>query len=719
MIKNRKWNVGDRDTDREAAEKIAAALGIEYITAKLLCARGYRTPEEANSFIRLETELFPDPFLMKDMDLATDRILSAINNGEKMTVYGDYDVDGVTSTALLRLWLTENGGDADYYIPSRAGEGYGVNREAVGKLAERGTKLIITVDTGITAVSETEYAKELGCDVVITDHHECHGPLPSACAVVNPKRSDCSYPFKELAGVGVAFKLVTALEYTKRRRTGQDTDGFLQSICRKYIDLAAIGTVADVMPLREENRLIVSMGLSYMNRSARPGVRAIIDAADGGKGRQKKAATSSLIGYTVAPRINAAGRMGSASLAAELFFTQSETRAAEIAEELCAVNRQRQLEENRIIGEIRERITADPSIGEDRVIVLADDSWHHGVIGIVASRVTEKYSRPSVLISFEGGTGKGSGRSVRGLNLVDALGCCSDLLLKYGGHELAAGLSIEREKLPEFRKRINEYAAEHLAADDLVTDIDIDTELFPSEATLKQAEELSLLEPFGASNPVPVFLMRGLSVVSAVPIGDGKHTKLTLERDGIKFSAVRFGATVDETGFVAGDTADVVFNLSVNEFMGNRSVQLLVRDCRMSEDEENGKKADVSEYEAAMRGEEWACRGNIPGREDFVGIYLRLKRAFPGGKGIICLNTFLGELNATPSQSGPTGYVKLRLALAILDEGGVITLEYTDTSRPGAELAGVTLNNPEKKAELEKTCLYRQLTNPARTSMPV
>ena len=247
MIKNRKWNVGDRDTDREAAEKIAAALGIEYITAKLLCARGYRTPEEANSFIRLETELFPDPFLMKDMDLATDRILSAINNGEKMTVYGDYDVDGVTSTALLRLWLTENGGDADYYIPSRAGEGYGVNREAVGKLAERGTKLIITVDTGITAVSETEYAKELGCDVVITDHHECHGPLPSACAVVNPKRSDCSYPFKELAGVGVAFKLVTALEYTKRRRAGQDTDGFLQSICRKYIDLAAIGTVADAV----------------------------------------------------------------------------------------------------------------------------------------------------------------------------------------------------------------------------------------------------------------------------------------------------------------------------------------------------------------------------------------------------------------------------------------------------------------------------------------
>ena len=719
MIKSRKWNVGDRNADREAAEKIAAALGIEYITAKLLCARGYKTPEEANSFIRLETELFHDPFLMKDMDRAVERILKAIVNGEKITVYGDYDVDGVTSTALLRLWLNENGADADYYIPSRAGEGYGVNREAVGKLAERGTRLIITVDTGITAASEVGYAGECGCDVVITDHHECHGELPDACAVVNPKRSDCGYPFKELAGVGVAFKLITALEYTKRQRAGQETEGFLQYICGKYIDLAAIGTVADVMPLRDENRLIVSMGLSYMNRSARPGVRAIIEAADGGKSKQKKTVTSSLIGYTVAPRINAAGRMGSASLAAELFFTQSDTRAAEIAAELCTVNRQRQFEENRIAGEIRDRIAADPSIGEDRVIVLADDSWHHGVIGIVASRVTEKYSRPSILISFDGDMGKGSGRSVRGLNLVGALGYCSDLLVKYGGHELAAGLSIERDRLPEFRRRINEYAAEHLSEEDLVTDIDIDTELLPSEATLKQAEELSLLEPFGVSNPVPVFIMRGLSVINSVPIGNGKHTKLTLGRDGVKFNAVRFGATVDETGLAVGDSADVVFNLSVNDFMGNRSVQLLVRDCRMSEEEENGKRAAVAEYEAAVRGEEWACTGNVPGREDFVGIYLRLKRAFPDGKGRICLNTFLGELNATPSQSGPVGYVRLRLALGILDEGGVISLEYTDTSRPGAELAEVTVNNPEKKAELEKTCLYRQLTNPAKISMPV
>lgn len=719
MIKNRKWNVGDRNADKEAAEKIAAALGIEYLTAKLLCARGYKTPEEANSFIRLETELFHDPFLMKDMKPAVNRILLAIENGERMTVYGDYDVDGVTSTALLRLWLTENGANADYYIPSRAAEGYGVNREAVARLTERGTELIITVDTGITAVSEVEYASELGCDFVITDHHECHGDLPNACAVVNPKRSDCTYPFKELAGVGVAFKLITALELTKRQRAGQETDGFLRYICEKYIDLVAIGTVADVMPLKDENRLIVSMGLSCMNRSDRPGVRAIIDAADGGKNKQKKTATSSLIGFTVAPRINAAGRMGNASLAAELFFTQSETRAAEIAEELCTVNRQRQLEENRIAEEIRDRIVADPSIGEDRVIVLADESWHHGVIGIVASRVTERYSRPSILISFEGGVGKGSGRSVRGLNLVDALGYCSDLLLKYGGHELAAGLTIERDRLPEFRKRINEYAAAQLSEDDLVTDIDIDTELCPAEATLKQAEELSLLEPFGTSNPVPLFLMRNLTVLSSVPIGSGKHTKLMLECDGIRFNAVRFGATVDETGLAAGDTADVVFNLGVNDFMGNRSVQLIIRDCRMAESEEKQKNIAVSEYRAAIRGEKWACTGNLPSREDFVGIYLRLKRAFPDGKGNICLNTFLGELNATPSQSGPMGYVKLRLALDILDESGVITLEYTDISRPGAELASVTLNSPGEKAELEKTCLYRQLTHPVTTSMPV
>ncbi len=719
MAKNKNWNIGDRNGAHSAVTEISKGLGIEYITAKLLYERGYHTAAEASAFINLESELFHDPFRMQDMDKACGRIARALSLGERIVIYGDYDVDGVTSVSILYLYLTENGGNVGYYIPSRAGEGYGVNKEALKKLAEEGAKLFVTVDTGITAVSETEYAAQLGCDMIITDHHECHGELPDACAVVNPRRSDCTYPFKELAGVGVAFKLITALEYTLRKNAGQSTEGFLEYVCKKYIDLVAIGTVADVMPLRDENRLIVSMGLGYINRSARPGVRALLDAADGGKSRQKKRATSSLIGFTLAPRINAAGRINTASLAVELFLTGSETKAAEIASELCEINRKRQYEENKIVGQIREKMESDPALGNDCVIVLDDESWHHGVIGIVASRITENYSRPSILISFEGDVGKGSGRSIKGLNLVEALSACGDLLIKYGGHELAAGLSIKRDKLPEFKKRINEYAKEHLKETDFVTDIDIDCELYPEEITLRQAEELELLEPFGISNPVPLFMMSGLQVISISPIGAGRHTRMILEKNGMKFPAVCFGASPDELGYAPGDVSDIVFNLNINEFQGNRSEQLVIRDIRLSGDSVSEKERLRNEYEAALSGEIWACEANCPKREDFVSVYLRLKRGLPDGHGSICINSLLYELNSTPGQSGPINYARLRLALDILNESGVISLERIDTGRAGMEILGITVNNLEKKVNLEKSCLYKRLTKPAEIYTPV
>ncbi len=719
MAKNKKWNIGDRNEAHSVVAEISKDLGIAYITAKLLYERGYHTSAEAKAFINLETELFHDPFLMQDMDKACGRILRALGSGEKIVIYGDYDVDGVTSVSILYLYLSECGGNVGYYIPSRAGEGYGVNKEAVKKLAEEGAKLFLTVDTGITAVSETEYAVQLGCDVIVTDHHECHGELPDACAVVNPRRSGCRYPFKELAGVGVAFKLITALEYTLRKNSGRSTEGFLAYVCQKYIDLVAIGTVADVMPLRDENRLIVSMGLGYMNRSARPGVKALLDASDGGKSKQRKKATSSLIGFTLAPRINAAGRINTAALAVELFLTDSEAKAAEIASELCEINRKRQYEENKIVEQIRATMESDSKFGDNAVIVLDDENWHHGVIGIVASRVTEKYSRPSILISFEGDIGKGSGRSIKGLNLVEALDACGDLLIKYGGHELAAGLSIEKERLPEFRQRINEYARERLSEADFVTDMDIDCELYPEEITLRQAEELELLEPFGVSNPVPLFMMGGLKVVDISPIGAGRHTKLILERNGERFPAVYFGISPDELGYVPGDVSDIVFNLNINEFQGSRSVQLVIRDIRLSDESVSKKEDFLGEYEAALRGEVWACKANFPKREDFVSVYLRLKRGLSDGRGIICINSLLYELNSTPGQTGPINYVRLRLALDILDESGVISLEEIDTEHAGMEMFGITVNNLEKKVNLEKSCLYKRLTNPAEMYTPV
>lgn len=717
MTKRKYWHTGLRDDPDGAVRAIAERLGIGFPTALLLFLRGYQTPEEASAFIHLETEVLRDPFLLPDMMPACARIVEALNKQEAIVVYGDYDVDGVTAVSLLCLFLRQQGANVDYYIPNRIGEGYGINREAITKLVDRGTTLLITVDTGVTAVEEVAYAQHLGCDVIVTDHHECQEPLPSAIAVINPKRPDCQYPFKELAGVGVAFKLVTALAFTLRKQSGLSTDGFLADICRQYIDLVALGTVADVMPLQDENRLIVSMGLRMMNRTARPGIRALMDATDGGKNKQKKRMTASVIGFALAPRINAAGRIRSASRAVELFLTDQDNRAAEIAAELCEINRMRQAEENKIVEQIAARIQENPEIGKAPVIVLEDDGWNHGVIGIVSSRITEKYNRPSILISFEGNLGKGSGRSIKGLNLVEALTHCDDLLVKYGGHELAAGLSITREQLPAFRHRLNEYAREKLGDEEPIVTLEMDCELLPEEITLQQAEELSLLEPCGVSNPVPLFRMNELTVIEVLPIGSGHHTKLILERAGKCFPAVCFGSSPDELGYVPGDLCDIAFNLNINEFQGNRSEQLVIRDMRLSSRKEQEMAACLSDYLTVRKEQAPIAENDLPKREDFVGVYLRLKRSLNRGEGTICLHMLLHELNGTPGSNGPMTYTRLRLALDILSDAGVIHMEEKDLSRPGQEIVSVTIPNLEQKVNLEKSCLFKQLM--ARTTIPL
>ena len=433
--KEKSWIIKSDDTPSAIAraEEIAAALGINPIVARLLFNRGYKDPLSAKSFIYMESEMLANPFEMKDVDRGIERIARAVRDGELITVYGDYDVDGVTAVCTLYLYLKSLGARVEYYIPNRAGEGYGVSAAAIDSIRERGGSLIITVDTGITATEEVEHARSIGVDFIVTDHHECRTELPKASAVINPHRPDCPYPFKELAGVGVVFKLICAYEERIRNRTRREA---AEKIFNEYADLVAIGTIADVMPIKGENRIIVKYGLNMIDNTARIGLSALIEASAAkndqrSSKRKKNKITSSYIGYTLAPRINAAGRIKTASLAVELFLSEDHDTAASIAEELCRTNKERQAEENKIMQEAYGMIE-EYDTERDPVIVLSADNWHHGVIGIVSSRITERYCKPSILVSFEGNegaprpddVGKGSGRSIKGMNLVDALCYC-------------------------------------------------------------------------------------------------------------------------------------------------------------------------------------------------------------------------------------------------------------------------------------------------------
>lgn len=706
MVKKREWNIkSDCNSQSSEIKEIAERLKITPLTAQLLYNRGFTDGEKAESFIQNKNISFHDPFLLADMDKAVERIFRALDNNEKIVIYGDYDVDGVTAVSILYLYLKSKGGDVSYYIPSRTGEGYGINPSAIESLAEKQINLLITVDTGITAVGETQYAKSLGLDVLITDHHECQNELPDACAIVNPRRPDCGYPFKELAGVGVVFKLLCSLEYTYCKKNNIEKD-WLGEICDTYGDIVAIGTVADVMPLVDENRLIVSRGLKLIEKIKRPGIEALLELSgaitvskfDGQK--KKRRITSTLISYVIAPRINAAGRISDATRAVELFLCETASEARKIAEELCETNRMRQAEENKIIEQAYEKIRKEHDFENDKVIVLAEDNWHNGAIGIVASRITEKYNLPSILISFDGNVSKGSGRSIKGLNLVDALGACSDLLTKYGGHELAAGLSIERDKLPEFKKRINDYAREHLANTSLVTQIEIDAEIDEKYVTLENAEEIFLLEPFGIANPVPVFVLRNAYIYDAQAIGSNRHTKYVLKKGNNTFTALYFGKNPADINLFTGDYADVVFNLDVNEYMNNKTVQLTLRDIRPAEKtrlmiEEKRKCYSEIKEGRMIRAEERI----VPNRDDFVNVYYAIQKELRQGNENISVTMLERALRGM-------GYVKIRFIIDILKETDVFRIECRDGIE---DEYTVKLSSLKTKINLEKSSILKWL----------
>ena len=564
-MKFQKWNI--HPTPDGAAEVLTAA-GYPRLVSEVLAARDVTSAEEAAAFLERDHRLTISPFLMKDMDLAVERINRAMAQGERMAVFGDYDVDGITATCILVDYLQQRGADCLHYIPRRIEDGYGLGKDAILTLHERGVKLLITVDCGITGVEEVDYANSLGMDVVITDHHECKEVLPAACAVVDPHRSDCGYPFKHLAGCGVALKLVLAL-------AGPDRE---EAVFSRYCTLAAIGTVADVMQMAGENRTIVSRGLDSIGHSDFIGLHALLREA----GLADKAITSVQIGFVLAPRINAAGRMDAADMAADLLLCEDSQKAAMLARQLCALNRERQDVEQEIYAQALEMIEVLPE-EERSALILSSDRWHQGVVGIVASRLSEKYSCPSFMIHLNGGVGKGSCRSWGGFNLFTALESCGDLLLGFGGHELAAGFTIEEKNIPAFRKRMNQIAREYRGGAEPISSLDVDVVLnHPSCVTLEEVEALDLLEPYGAGNNRPVFCLQGATLERMQNVGQNRHLKLRLSKGSVQLEGIFFSACAEACGVTLGSRVDAAFYLQVNEFRGNRSVQMQMVDIRPS-----------------------------------------------------------------------------------------------------------------------------------------
>ena len=553
------WNV--KEPKMEAVNALVGG-GYAPLAAMILAARGKQTAQQADAYLSCQAPLI-DPFRMKDMDLAAHRVAQAIEQGQKIAVFGDYDVDGITATCLLTDFIRSRGGCCVPYIPGRLEEGYGLNPIAINYLHKEGVRLIVTVDCGITAVKEAQLCKSLGIDLVITDHHECKDELPEAVAVVDPHRPDGGYPHKDLSGVGVAFKLASAL------------CGSQEQVLEGYADMVCLGTVADVMNLSGENRVFVCRGLEMLRQSKRPGIVALMKQA----GCEPETLSASSVGYTLAPRINAAGRMGSIELAVELFLTQDPQRGEELAKALCDLNRKRQSVESEIYEQAVQMLPA----GEiPDAIVLADESWHQGVVGIVASRIAEEYCCPTFLVCLDGSHGKASSRSYGGFNLFAALTQLSGLLESYGGHELAAGFTIHADQIDNFRTRVNELAREYYAGDGPRTVLEADCVIPPELLTIGNIDSLNRLEPCGNGCPKPVLVMEGLQVDWISQVGGGKHMRLRLRSGRHSINGIYFSANAQSASIAQGDLVDVAFVPQVNTFRSDRSVQMNIMDIRPS-----------------------------------------------------------------------------------------------------------------------------------------
>ena len=664
-----------------ADARALCAAGFSPITAALLCSRGYRDAGAAREFLSCSYPL-SSPFALLDMDKAAARVKQALARREHIAVFGDYDVDGITATCLLTEYLRSKGGHVTSYIPARLEEGYGLNPIAIDTLKKQGVELIVTVDCGITANHEAALCRELGIDLVITDHHECKSELPQAIALVDPHRKDQPQPVTEMAGVGVAFKLAAAIE------------GEQETLLDQYCDFLCLGTVADVMPLTGENRTMVARGLKALENPRRVGIAALMAECS----VQKGPVTAGTIGYTLAPRINAAGRMGEADKAADLLLCDDPARAGELARELCELNRERQTVEQEIYAQALEMIETLPP-QERSALVLADHSWHQGVVGIVASRLSEKFACPSFMIHISGHVGKGSCRSWNGFNLFAALEECSDLLLGFGGHELAAGFTIEEENIPAFRKRMNQCVERFRDGKAPVSTLEVDVTLRqPGRVTLWEVEQLQALEPYGTGNARPLFCLPGATLERAQNVGQNRHLKLRISKGAAQFEGIFFSATAEQCGCKVDSRVDAAFYLQINEFRGNRTVQMQLVDIRPSR-QCSGKEEEALELvRRCVEGQTLTAREAgrmLPSRPQCAGAWRGLRAMAPEGRlegAYLPLARQLAQI-----LPGTEQFLRAAFCLELFSERGLLSCK-----REGDRVI-LRLNGENKKVDLEES----------------
>ena len=662
----KEWVFLDENISQAQAQAYSEIFDIPEIVAKVLLNRGFTDAADAKKFLEKDSGSFYSPSLLRDMDKAVARIRKAIENKEHVVVYGDYDVDGITSTALVVSYLREQGVDARAYIPDRQNEGYGINKNAIEKIHESGATLIISVDTGITAFEETEYASQLGCDVIITDHHECKAELPCAVAVVNPKRMDCEYPFKDLAGVGVAFKLVCAA-----------SDKSENELLNQYADLVALGTIADVVSLRDENRIIAARGIEKLSKNPNIGLAAVISTL----GLRQKWNNCAVVSYSIAPRLNAAGRMSNAMIAVDLLLTNDKAEAQDLAIKLDEDNKNRQNEEKIIFDQAVEMINSI-DIADKKVLVLAKRNWHHGIIGVVASRICEKYNKTCILISIEDDWCKSSGRSVEGLNLFDALGNCADILEKFGGHAYAAGFSIKEEYIGELDRRLNEFA-KNCNIEEKLPRLLIDSKINVSDINAATIRKTEILAPYGAGNKVPVFALMNARIVDVKTLSDGKHCRFLVESDKRVVETIAFGAGSLASEYCPGDIVDLAGELNINLYNGQTRLQLILSGIRFSHKE----LGDV-----------------LPDRQDFVDIYKFLRQKDNISEDMANLSGILsGKLGRRIMRDKILNVLRVFKDLAILNYnklGDVVQITLLETEKG-------------KKVSIDKSSEYQRIKKEA------
>ena len=638
------------ECDKDTAAQIAEDFSIDPFTALILVSRGITDYVEIEEFLDPCAPLMIDPFSFADMDKAVQRIQYAIDDYQKIAVFGDYDADGITATALLYSYLEKREANVVRYIPDRLTEGYGLSCDSVRELAGQGVKLIITVDNGVSAIEEAKLCKTLGVDLVVTDHHKVGEELPDAVAVVNPHRKDCPSEFKDFSGVGVAFKLVSALE-------GGDEDSMLD----EFGDLVAIGTIADVVTLKGENRSLVRYGLNSINSAPRTGLKVLLEKAAG----QGKKIGASNAAFTICPRINATGRMGSAEKALDLLLCDDEFTAERLVDEIQSMNQSRQKTETEIFNEVSALFAQKPSLTRDSIIVVDSEGWHQGVIGIVASRIAERYGKPAIVISRNGSEARGSCRSIEGFSIFKAIEAVSDCLTHYGGHTLAAGIGLNCDRIEEFRIRINDYA------DGIEMPFPvqkIDCRLKPAQISLDILNALDVMEPFGAGNPTPCFGLYGVKIEDFGAIGDGRHMRMTISKGDVRTGVVWFGMQEKLFPYSRGDVVDLAVTLDRNIYNGETRISVSVKNIRPSHTDENKVLSGQRLFEKVL-GEMPLTSGQalmaLPEREIQVEVFKHIKMSKPVEDSYeqICLH-----LN-----DDGTNYCKVAVSIAVMIEMGVVT----------------------------------------------